>query len=695
MRVSVAVAVSALVVAAGTCRGAAVSPADLEEFLPASERALLQETVLAARAVASVERRWNPDDSYQPSNVPCPPMVQGPDNVGLLRNASSHEISPQEADYMARHRSGTRAGWADWLHRAGLDNLPGGIDKFLEQSQPRVGLAISGGGYRAMLHGAGVVEGFDGRNKTSTERGVGGLLQIVDYVAGLSGGSWATGSYAINNWPTVQELLQSIYDLEQNLVLPSHDKFGMYIDMFKDVDKKKDGGYDVTLTDFWGRALSYHLLNQTEYKNEGQATVFSDIVNTTKFKDASAPFPVVTAIAREPNSLWVNQNATYVEYTPFEFGSWQPFLEAFVPVGYLGSQLADGKVTSKDGSCVSGYENFGFVVGSSSTLFNGAYVKVLQSNETNTLTQIVKGILGDLSKSENDVAPVPNPFSGYRPDSSMFHNTDTLRLVDGGEANHNVPLEPLMQPGRALDLIIGIDASADTSSWPNGSSFVEWQTRMQLDMFKSMPFPKVPDVETFVNEGLNTRPTFFGCNPSADTITNFDTAYNHTVPPLIAFLPNYPYSAFGNTTTFQLEYSVDQQQAVVLNSLDVATMGGLEPDWHRCLACASVLRPLQRSKAQIPPECQKCMQKFCWDGKSNHTKPGNYTPPIGPPVFVTSHGAVHAEPPVTGSNKSDTSASDIFGGGDSAAVSVNRVGVQGALAAALAVASAALAAVPW
>ena len=57
-----------------------------------------------------------------------------------------------------------------------------------------------------MLYSAGIAQGLDGRNATANERGTGGVLQLADYFAGLSGGSWVTGAFAINNWPTVSSL---------------------------------------------------------------------------------------------------------------------------------------------------------------------------------------------------------------------------------------------------------------------------------------------------------------------------------------------------------------------------------------------------------------------------------------------------------------------------------------------------------
>lgn len=632
---------------------------DLAAMLPEEQRRDLRAALIAARMRTDAERaftrRWSPTKTYAPAKVPCPALPGGDNYVGYIRNASNDAIGPQEQDYLKRHRAATADGWKAWLKQAGLDGnggLPGGVDQYVSNgNQPKVGIAISGGGYRAMLHGVGVVQGLDGRNKTATDRKVGGFFQLVDYVAGLSGGSWATGSMALNNWPTTQELLQQVFDLESNLVLPEDGKTKLYVDLFRDVDDKKDAGYPTAITDFWGRALSYHLVNQSAYPNQGQATTFSDIVNVTRFQDASYPFPVVLAIGRDPNELMVNPNATYFEFTPYEFGSWQPTMQAFMPVGYLGSQLKGGQVASGDKTCVSGYENFGFVVGSSSTLFNAAYLKMLQSNSTSITAGIVKSILSDLDLQSNDIAGVPNPFINYRPDTNEFNTQEYIDLVDGGEANQNIPLEPLYQSARGLDMVMAVDGSGDVTNWPNGSGIVETRKRMNLTEFKSQKFVEVPDINTIVNQGLNTRPSFFGCSNSSDA----------NQAPLLVYMPSYPYSYWSNTSTFQLEYNTSDAQQFVDNSVDVATMKGEMADWPECLACASLQRGMQRSKTTFPDKCKQCFLRYCWNGEYNTTQPGNYTPAIGLPDFVTSNGTKLVEPKVTGANESSQGLGDIFG----------------------------------
>lgn len=56
---------------------------------------------------------------------------------------------------------------------------------------------------------------------------------------------------------------------------------------------------------------------------------------------------------------------------------------------------------------------------------------------------------------------VSNPFHGISPGSYQSSNDDTLHLIDGGASDPitNLPLWPLIQPSRKVDVIFAIDDS--------------------------------------------------------------------------------------------------------------------------------------------------------------------------------------------------------------------------------------------
>lgn len=192
--------------------------------------------------------RSNPNGEYTPSMVACPTSNGNP---GFIRDSRNNAVNSQEADYIQRHRAASQQGWQDWLSSSNpgpaLDSaLPGGVSNYTSDVTrlPKVGLALSGGGYRAMIFGSGALQGIDSRNDTATKRGTGGLLQLASHVAGLSGGSWAVGSHSINNWMTAQELKDQVWNLESNLVVPKDGAIAFYAEIVADVKGKRDEGFN-------------------------------------------------------------------------------------------------------------------------------------------------------------------------------------------------------------------------------------------------------------------------------------------------------------------------------------------------------------------------------------------------------------------------------------------------------------------
>ena len=198
---------------------------------------------------------------------------------------------------------------------------------------PNIGMAMSGGGYRAMLNGAGALKAFDNRTPNTTAAGhLGGLLQATTYLAGLSGGSWLVGSLFMNNFTTVgalqAETSGSVWEFG-NSILEGPDKGGIqlldtaqyYSALRDDVDAKANAGFELTITDIWGRALSFQLINAT---NGGPAYTWSSIALTENFQNGSTPFPIAISDERAPGEILIAPNTTIYEFNPYEMGSWDP-----------------------------------------------------------------------------------------------------------------------------------------------------------------------------------------------------------------------------------------------------------------------------------------------------------------------------------------------------------------------------------
>ncbi|KAG9941790.1 lysophospholipase Plb2, partial [Aureobasidium melanogenum] len=588
---------------------------------------------LAAPLIA-LNKRAAPEapNGYIPTHVDCP------SDRPVIREAST--LSNNETEWLYVRRNNTVSAMRDLLGRMNITGFD--TNSYIDSAAnnvsalPNIAIAGSGGGYRAMMNYAGAVAAFDNRTTNSTSAGqLGGLLQASTYLAGLSGGSWLVGSLFMNNFTTVESILSQdtpasnsggTWQFEQT-IFEGPAESGLSIlntaeylhDLYDTVQGKKDAGYETSITDYWGRALSYQLINASM---GGPAYTFSSIADSDQFRAGDTPMPILVTDGRARGELVIGGNATIYEFNPWELGSFDPTTFAFAPIRYLGSNFSDGVVVQGDMQCVRGFDNAGYVMGTSSSLFNQAFLKI--NGSTGLINEALTAILGEIGQDNDDIANYPNPFFGFNNATSRIADTDQLTLVDGGEDGQNIPLHPLIQPERHVDVIFAIDSSADTTpdngaaNWPNGTSLVATYERTLLPISNGTSFPYVPDQQTFVNLGLNYRPTFFGCNASNTT----------HMTPLIVYLPNAPYVYPSNVSTFDLQYNDTQRDYIIENGYDAVTQGNstLDAQWPTCVGCAILSRSLDRTNTEVPEVCNQCFQRYCWDGTVDSTVNTTYEP---------------------------------------------------------------------
>jgi lysophospholipase len=561
----------------------------------------------------------NAPDGYAPGKVSCP------ETRPTIRPATN--LSSEESKWLEQRDKNTGAALRDILKRFDIGNLD--TDSYLDNitsdddALPRIGIAISGGGYRAMMNGAGAIAAFDNRTTGSSSKGhLGGILQATTYLSCLSGGSWTVGSLYTQNFTSVESIisaksgfLSTLWQFDDSILEGPAGlrRSEYYRQLYQDVNNKVDAGFNKSITDYWGRALSYQLVNAS---NGGPAYTFSSIANDTDFANAQTPMPIIVAIERTTGQIQIATNSTIVEFNPWEMGSYDPALSAFAPLKYVGSSFNNG--TLKRGSqCIAGVDNVGFVMGTSASLFNQAFLQIGKADDApDFLIKAINNTLADIGEENRDIANWPNPFYKYNPKNNSNAETTILTLVDGGEDLQNIPLHPLLLSERKVDAIFAVDGSADTRTrWPNGTSLVATSQRSKEGTSpQNYDFPEVPDQNTFVNLGLNKQPTFFGCGNSTG--------------PLIIYLPNAPYTTQSNFTTFDLEYSDTERNNIIQNGYNVATMGNstVVENWPACIGCAILARSFVRTKTAVPSQCEECFKTFCWNGTTNDTVPVIYEP---------------------------------------------------------------------
>lgn len=564
-------------------------------------------------------------DGYTPTVVDCP------SERPTIRNGTN--LSKQEKDWVVTRRNETIEPIRDLLSRINIPDFDS--EAYLRDAEssnvavPNIGLAFSGGGYRAMLSGAGALSALDSRQEGSEEDGkLGGLLQSSTYISGLSGGGWLVGSLYVNNFTTVEDSVNSgnIWQL-QDSILEGPEQYALrdyYSTIFDAVGDKDDAGYERSITDYWGRMLSYQLVNAS---NGGPGVTFSSIADDETFSSGGAPLPFLVAVGRRPGQDVVPVNSTVYEFTPWEMGSSDNTVHGFAPLRWVGSNFTDGEVP-RDGECVRGFDNAGFVMGTSSSLFN-MIVMYLEDSDSgyvpdgvpDFLVESVTGVLNAIGDDNDDIADwTPNPFKGWNPDENYNSDENRLTLVDGGEDLQNVPYHPHIFIEREVDVVFSFDNSADTEDhgWPDGASPIATYERSQTNISEGYGFPHIPGKSTFINKGYNTRPVFFGCD-----------ATNVTEPhPLIVYIPNYPYVFMSNVSTFQPSYSEGERDALISNGWAIATQANATRDdqWPVCVGCAMLKRSFGRTNETVPSACEACFEQYCWDGSLDESDPGVYEP---------------------------------------------------------------------
>lgn len=585
----------------------------------------------------------NSPNGYTPTFLDCPA------DVPSVRSAA--ELSPNETSWLATRRNNTIEPMRTLLDRLNIPDFDAAsyIDSVSDNASalPNIAIAVSGGGWRALLNGAGALKAFDSRTDNTTGDGqLGGLLQSTTYLSGLSGGGWLVGSLFVNNFTTVEALQTddtgSVWEFG-NSVLRGPSTGGIqvlntaqyYGDLASDIRGKDEAGFDTSLTDLWGRALSFQLINATD---GGPAYTWSSIALTEAFQNGDTPFPIIIADARAPGETLIPGNTTVYEFNAFEMGSWDPTSFGFIPTQYLGTNFTAGDIVDDD-RCVVGFDNAGYIMGTSSSLFNQFLLNLNGTDIPESLRNIISGFLTSLSADNNDIADyTPNPFYGYNPATNPSANSTRLTLVDGGEDLQNIPLHPLIQPNRNVDVIFAVDSSADTIyNWPNATALVATYQRSLADVANGTAFPSIPDQNTIVNLGLNTHPTFFGCNTS-----NITDGAN---VPLLVYIPNSPYITFSNVSTFTLETNNSYRDALILNGMDVATManGTLDDTWATCVGCAILSRSLERTGTPVPDACTQCFERFCWNGTLDSSEPPPYEPiPVSGQINIESRATTRS-----------------------------------------------------
>ncbi|KAI9612337.1 hypothetical protein KEM48_004199 [Puccinia striiformis f. sp. tritici PST-130] len=570
-----------------------------------------------------------PPRTYAPERVPCP------ENLGV-RNSSAYPwpASTAEQAYVSSKAAKSVTTWEAYLSRVNLTGFD--VQAFLKHSTrnglvpgrdlPNVAFSISGGGNRALLYAASILDAFDTRNPHANQARTGGILQLANFASGLSASSWLLASWAEADFIRFTEMAETAWRSTFTHDWYSWKSIKHYPRHYRDVQKKKKAGFRVSMVDIWGRALSRNLLlvhfrpmnyhqkfaypalyQSRNDPDQGRTLTMSSTRQKSRYIDQSVPFPILLAISKQKEGTDPDSESPIYEFTPEDINVWHPAVNASFPIDYLGSQT--NGLTGKAETCVTGFDNLG--LGASSNLFSYRDGKEGKKSIVSRIASVFvkgrfyEGLVPNLFKGQG-----MGPTAGKRfPDGER----DELLLADGAMAQEKLPLFPFLQPSRMVDTIIALDSAVDGGSpkdpnqkgYPDGTSMLRTSMKLQQEGYRGYKFTKILSKyqqTTFTDRGYHRRPTFFGCNEDV---------------PLVIYIPNHYLSYDTSQSTMQAVYKKEDIKGFFENGFYVATQSHpsqKDTEWPACLACALIDRQNTRNRSPRTPQCTACFTSYCARG---------------------------------------------------------------------------------
>ncbi|XP_060227516.1 cytosolic phospholipase A2 zeta isoform X2 [Meriones unguiculatus] len=379
---------------------------------------------------------------------------------------------------------------------------------------PVVAVLGSGGGTRAMTSLYGSLAGLQEL----------GVLDAVTYLSGVSGSTWCISTLCTDpSWS--QKSLQGPIERASARVCSS--KIGLLSpERLQYYSREKAAwesrGHTMSFPDFWGLVVEY-FLNQAE--NPAKLSDQQEIVS-----QGQNPYPIYASVNVHPN-ISGEDFAEWCEFTPYEVGF--PKYGAYVPTQLFGSEFFMGRLLQSWpepricylqgmwGSAFAtslyeiflktGHSGLGFLDCHRSTVkitessprfrlkdptrlptrlftpqnpFSQAVLDIFTSRFTCTQNfNFTRGLClyKDYLASREFVA-----WKKRHPDARPNQLTpmkDCLSLVDGGFAI-NSPFPLILQPQRAVDLIVSFDYSLE-------APFEVLQMTEKYCLDRGIPFPRI------------------------------------------------------------------------------------------------------------------------------------------------------------------------------------------------------------
>ncbi|CAF9916918.1 MAG: hypothetical protein GOMPHAMPRED_001152 [Gomphillus americanus] len=489
-----------------------------------------------------------------------------PEIAETARVSIGNDLSPEEISFREQRRLHTRHALAHYLEIPVGDIHPDDV--------PTIAICGSGGGLRALVAGA---------SSYACARQA-GLFDCAMYTAGVSGSCWLQclyfSSLGKQNYRKVLKHLK--HRLGIHLAFPppalrlltSAPTNKFLLSGF--IEKSRgDPEADFGLVDIYGTLLAARLLvpkgeleidpmdlkisNQRRYIDSGlhPMPIYTMVRHEIPPEHKDKPIPSEERSEELEQQTKTTSWFSWWEISPYNV--WCEEIGAGIPTWSLGRPFHEGVSQPGANGLALPEVRIPMMLG----VFGSAFCATL-SHYYKEIRPVIKGITGfggldtllsgrddDLYKVHPiDPAAIPNFALGLDGrvsetcPKSIFTSTH-LKLMDAGMSN-NLPIYPLLRPGRDIDILIAFDASADIKTenwlsvadgyvkqrsikgwpvgigWPRGSS-AEEQTVRELDQAQaSTPdeaSQRVAEAKTVADDDLSYCTVWIGSATERSTDT--------------------------------------------------------------------------------------------------------------------------------------------------------------------------------
>lgn len=403
------------------------------------------------------------------------------------------QLASQEINYIKKRDPKTLQAICKFTGLSGQEKL----------TLPRIAIAGSGGGYRAMIC-------FLGFMIAATKMG---LVDCSSYIAALSGSTWFLGNYLMRNLPP-QDFRTVLNQRVVNTSFFNPRTLGVDA-IIKKLENKLVKTGSIGTVDLWGALLADRLWGDFGGDNAQEIT-FKRIRDLFYYTN-NYPFPLFTCVTTKTFPY------RWATVTPFNFRS--DDLGGYIPLNAFGSKYADGKCTTLHPE-----NSLGYFIGTFGSPYNfslGDILELLVSDSNNQkLKNLVEWFVKNFDLYNERFLSSPEYNYTYAIDGLPMNQYLEVNFTDAGMSMVNIPFLPLLKKERGVDIILVCDASSDA----NYENYPEIVNAYKFIKGRGLKFPPI-DNPIVINENLiifkdendSTVPTvIYFTNSVKDSTIKFD-----------------------------------------------------------------------------------------------------------------------------------------------------------------------------